>query len=246
MGVKAWITVNGNHIPIMDGESKMQAVGRFIKDKKSKLKEKYEAQKNKASEALRKSGNENRRVKDLNTEAINTYMKLQEQRKTIKGIGKTPAQKNDERITKMFFDEYKKGNGDLNEIVRALSDRQKSESRRRENRFKLLSDDDRVYTKLDIDDEGWYHYKEGRYEMSSDKHGGYQAKSHHAYDLTDYSYAKNRDGDIQGKWTVYNPTTINYNTGKTKIDKKEVNGFAAALRQMKKWDKEKKARIDRT
>lgn len=36
MGVKAWITVNGNHIPIMDGESKMQAVGRFIKDKRNK------------------------------------------------------------------------------------------------------------------------------------------------------------------------------------------------------------------
>ena len=34
MGVKAWITVNGNHIPIMDGESKMQAVGRFIKGKR--------------------------------------------------------------------------------------------------------------------------------------------------------------------------------------------------------------------
>ena len=36
MGVKAWITVNGNHIPIMDGESKMQAVGRFIKDRYEK------------------------------------------------------------------------------------------------------------------------------------------------------------------------------------------------------------------
>lgn len=31
MGIKAWITVNGQHIPIMDGESKIQAVGRFIK-----------------------------------------------------------------------------------------------------------------------------------------------------------------------------------------------------------------------
>lgn len=33
MGVKAWITVRGQHIPIMDGESKMAAVGRFIKDR---------------------------------------------------------------------------------------------------------------------------------------------------------------------------------------------------------------------
>ena len=36
MGVKAWITVNGNHIPIMDGESKMDAVGRFIKERRDK------------------------------------------------------------------------------------------------------------------------------------------------------------------------------------------------------------------
>lgn len=36
MGVKAWITVNGQHIPIMDGESKMQAVGKFIRSKREK------------------------------------------------------------------------------------------------------------------------------------------------------------------------------------------------------------------
>ena len=34
MGIKAWITVNGNHIPIMDGESKIDAIGRFIKGKR--------------------------------------------------------------------------------------------------------------------------------------------------------------------------------------------------------------------
>lgn len=40
MGVKAWITVNGNHIPIMDGESKMEAVGRFIKSKRTAINKK--------------------------------------------------------------------------------------------------------------------------------------------------------------------------------------------------------------
>jgi len=40
MGVKAWITVHGQHIPIMDGESKMQAVGRFIKDKQKARRDK--------------------------------------------------------------------------------------------------------------------------------------------------------------------------------------------------------------
>ena len=40
MGIKAWITINGNHIPIMDGESKMAAVGRFIKGKRKTKKDK--------------------------------------------------------------------------------------------------------------------------------------------------------------------------------------------------------------
>lgn len=35
MGVKAWITVRGNHIPIMDGESKTQALGNFFKSKRT-------------------------------------------------------------------------------------------------------------------------------------------------------------------------------------------------------------------
>ena len=45
MGVKAWITVNGNHIPIMDGESKMDAVGRFIKERRDKKGRTYERRK---------------------------------------------------------------------------------------------------------------------------------------------------------------------------------------------------------
>lgn len=34
MGITSWITVRGNHIPIMDGESKASAVGRFIKERR--------------------------------------------------------------------------------------------------------------------------------------------------------------------------------------------------------------------
>lgn len=41
MGIKAWITVNGNHIPVMDGESKMKALGRFINGKRDAHKSNY-------------------------------------------------------------------------------------------------------------------------------------------------------------------------------------------------------------
>lgn len=51
MGVKAWITVNGNHIPIMDGESKIQAVGKFFNSRKKINKQDYELYSNMAEHA---------------------------------------------------------------------------------------------------------------------------------------------------------------------------------------------------
>lgn len=38
--IERWITVNGNHIPVYKGESKMKALSRFIKDKRTARKEK--------------------------------------------------------------------------------------------------------------------------------------------------------------------------------------------------------------
>ena len=70
MGVKAWITVRGQHIPIMDGESKMQAVGNFFKskrkDKATRLKEFNEKlQKHEGKEDYLKWGMKNYPVKTI-------------------------------------------------------------------------------------------------------------------------------------------------------------------------------------
>ena len=55
--VKQWITVNGNHIPLYDGDTKEQAVSRYIANKNESIKNKQIAENKKQTDKLSNKGN---------------------------------------------------------------------------------------------------------------------------------------------------------------------------------------------
>ena len=55
--VKAWFTVNGQHIPIFEGESKSQAVNRYIAEKNEEVKNKQISENKKQADKLNKKDN---------------------------------------------------------------------------------------------------------------------------------------------------------------------------------------------
>ena len=92
--VQAWITINGQHIPIMKGESKSKAVAKFIKNKKSEQRTDLNDKKWKIAKKLDKaySGmsnpSERHRLEREYNENENKLKQLNK-RKEIKGRAKT-------------------------------------------------------------------------------------------------------------------------------------------------------------
>jgi len=104
--IERWITVNGVHIPIFKGESKMKAVGRFIKGKRKekirKIDDKITNVNNKENRLARKLEKMNRdypstsatrelaKEYEANREEFNRLVKEKYNRPTIKGYNTDP------------------------------------------------------------------------------------------------------------------------------------------------------------
>ena len=114
MGVKAWITVRGNHIPIMDGESKASAIGRFIKDKRNK----YNKKVIKTADMIAAGGTEANprhrnypRTQKQFEDDLKTATKYYDKniyKPTIKGRAKTWRERAEERKNEAIDEAYKK------------------------------------------------------------------------------------------------------------------------------------------
>lgn len=80
--VKEWITVNGNHIPIMKGQSKEDAVKSFIASKSDKASAKRESKPTSAGEATKKVVEQTKK----NQETYKEHQKQETAKKTDKKL----------------------------------------------------------------------------------------------------------------------------------------------------------------
>jgi len=262
--VERWITVNGQHIPIRKGESAAKAVGKFIRERRTKRLNDLEKQYDDNEKKIRdKSITPEQRTRymvkaaDISREIDN----VENQTKNIKING---VRKSNEQITREAVKEWNKFSNKANKYIdsdehwnqyldkqekalKKLDSTRNSVKYRKDyqGRYKNLDDNDRVYSRVTFDKNGRASYEKGNYSMRYRGDGRYQITSSHPYDLTDYSWAYSRSDDIQGTWTVKNPVSHIIN-GPTTYEVKNVKGLPEALRLMKKYDSKKKASIDRT